>query len=276
MKALRELLIRTDSMDTRLGNYGENLRKINRTLYGTHQQHHKTNNSTQQTTFMQSIDELNLDDTADDPVNRSRSCDDTSFFEVLDEVNTSIAQLPDKFIVGPNKRVQIVANSTSDNRSAPRINVSTPATTEKLTNASSSKPPSNHPHTESRTNSVGGQNVPRDDSARPNAIPLKVASFPTDEECFYVTPFTPDQSEEEVKKYVIEISNADASLVKVTKLVPRGRSIDDLSFVSFKVTTSKNVSSVVGDPWYWPQGVTVRAFEPNQKNGAIARLPLPQ
>lgn len=112
---------------------------------------------------------------------------------------------------------------------------------------------------------------------RPNSISLKVANdmqVSNDLESFYVTPFTPDQNEEEVKQYVIEISNAQPSMVKVTKLVPRGKNAEDLSFVSFKVSVCKTVSSVVGDPWYWPEGITVRTFEPTTKNGSAARLPV--
>lgn len=284
MKALRELLIRTDSMDTRLGNYGENLRKINKTLYGTQQQSRPTSSSQRQNSFQQSIDELNLDDFIVDPINRSRSCDDTSFFEVLDEVNSSIAVIPDKFVVGSNKRVQIVANPPSSsgvNNKAPRINVSTPAAPEKQ--SSTSRPSSTLQPNERTTNrsepsrdKTTGTNVdPPGELIRPSCT-LKVAvNVPTlnDSETFYVTPFTPDQTEEEVKSYVMEISNVHSSLVKVTKLVPRGRNIEDLSFVSFKVTVCNNVSSVVGDPWYWPEGINVRPFEPNPKNGSASRLP---
>lgn len=78
MRALRELLIRMDSMDTRLGNYGENLRKINGVLF-----ERKTRTTLDQSAFHKTIDRLTLDDSVD-PLDRSRSCDETSFFEVLD------------------------------------------------------------------------------------------------------------------------------------------------------------------------------------------------
>lgn len=283
MKALRELLIRTDSMDTRLGNYVENLRKINNNLSGSHLSSKAGNTSTTSIptkSFAQRIDELTLDDTYDDPIHRSRSGDDTSFFEVLDEVNGSLALLPDKFVVGSNKRVHIVAkpSSSSSNRNVHRSNVSSPASV-------------NHPYVSTRQTSATDKNTfspefagvkefrnpsgPRAES-RPTSIPLKVANSvqtPSDVESFYVTPFAPDQLADEVKQYVIEISNADPSLVNVTKLVPRGKNVEELSFVSFKVTISKSASSVVGDQWYWPDGITVRAFEPNPKNGAVTRLP---
>lgn len=106
-KALRELLIRMDSMDTRLWNYGENLRRLNSTLLSSG--HRKLAEfSTNQTAYIHTIDGLNFDDTTDDPLSRSRSCNETSFFEVLDEINSTVAQPPEKFLVGTNKRVQIV------------------------------------------------------------------------------------------------------------------------------------------------------------------------
>lgn len=279
MKALRELLIRTDSMDTRLGNYGENLRKVNKTLYGS-QLHSKSKKPSDQTTFLQRIDELNIDDSVDDPIDRSRSCEETSFFEVLDEINSSIAHIPDKFIVGSNKRVQIVAKQSSGSGRTPQINVSTPAASTQPPNPSGGGsrpvlPLGNDSDTsDAHTDHLDGSNS--NDNPESNRIALRVANgsqTANDVESFYVTPFDPDQNEEEVKKYVMDISNVHSTRVKVTKLVPRGRRIEDLSFVSFKVTVCKTAATVVGDPWYWPDGISVRNFEPNSKNGSAARLP---
>lgn len=70
MKALRELLIRTNSMDTRLASYGENLRKINSTIFGPKQQSKSSTDSLHQSNFLQQIDEMTLDDTTDDEVLR--------------------------------------------------------------------------------------------------------------------------------------------------------------------------------------------------------------
>lgn len=289
IRALRELLIRTDSMDTRLGNYGENLRKINRTMFGTQTQSKPTNNSHHQASFSRCIDELTLDDTAEDPINRSRSCDDTSFFEVLDEINNSIAQLPDKFVVGSNKRVQIVTNSVDSgvNKTTSRVSVSTPAAPEKHSNISSNKASSTalqqtlstglNKHPERNDDQFANRRVARGGPGNTSSIPLKVANVlqPTlDLESFYVTPFSPDQNEDEIKQYVAEISNIDTSMIKAVKLVPRGKNVEDLSFVSFKVTVSRTVSNVVGDSFYWPEGITVREFEPNPKNGSLVRLPV--
>lgn len=284
MKALRELLIRTDSMDTRLGNYGDNLRRINKTIFGSQQQTKSANNSLQHTTFLQSIDELNLDDAVDDPINRSRSCDDTSFFEVLDEVNSSIAHPQDKFVVGANKRVHILPyqhNNIGNSNNASRMNVSTPAATKQFGTKTTSAPTQVMDISANRSEPTHVDELrdPRHGATRPNSLSLRVASknpAPNDSESFYVTPFAPDQNEEEVKQYVIDISNANSSSVNVTKLVPRGKNVEDLSFVSFKVTVPRNNCNTVGDSWYWPDGIAVRVFEPTSKNGSATRLPITQ
>ena len=92
-------------------------------------------------------------------------------------------------------------------------------------------------------------------------------------DCFYVTPFAPDQTEEEVINFVADISNAHPTLIKVAMLVPRGKSLADLSFVSFKIAVWKSYLRIVGDAWYWPDGITVRPFEVNPKKGSATRLP---
>lgn len=275
MKALRELLIRTDSMDTRLGNYGENLRRVNKTLYGS-QRHSNATILSDHASFLRNIDELTLDDTTDDVTNGSRSCEDTSFFEVLDEINSTLAPAPDKFTVGSNKRVQIITDHPSGSIDSSSIaNVSTPGTSADHSNSS-------RPETlRGNTGGTGESLLNRSPTVaranpRVSGTRLRVATdslAANDVESFYVTPFEPDQSEDGVMSYVKDISNVDTSLVKVTKLVPRGKNIEDLSFVSFKVTICKSASNVVSDPWYWPEGVSVRPFEPNQKNGSAVRLP---
>lgn len=290
LKALRELLIRTDSMDTRLGNYGDNLRTINKTLYGTKQPLRQTNQALDQSTFHQNIDQLNLDDTID-PINRSRSCDETSFFEVLDEVNSTVAQQPDRLVVG-NRRVQIISNKQTSSTS--QAIASTPAgltnqpnvpsicEPPSVTQAGSDSTQSNNVNATQTSNGINNlpdnvnSNHPGGSSSGPSTGPLSVARLgrtTDDAVAFYVTPFTPDQKEDDVKQHIHEIVNVDSSLVKVVKLVPRGKSLEDLSFISFKVTVSKAVSNVVGDPWYWPEGVTVRVFDHYQKNGSAAPRP---
>lgn len=197
---------------------------------------------------------------------------------VLDEINSTTAPIPDKFVVGSNKRVQIIAGpSTGSERStnkASQIDVSTPATPTQSTNTSVGDT------VQVLQRSPDGVSVTRNgpnSRISGNRSSLKVANqASSDVESFYVTPFDPDQDEEGVMKHVMDISNINSSLIKVTKLVPRGKNIEDLSFVSFKVTICKSVSRVVGDAWYWPDGISVRPFEPNAKNISAVRLRDPE
>lgn len=230
---------------------------------------------------------MSLDDSID-PINRSRSCDETSFFEVLDEINSTVAHQPDRLVV-QNRRVQIVPKQRSTSN-APSI-ASTPAEFSHQTNVSSNEPTSlaqkgsdstqqntiNANRTSSDTTSLSANvNNTGSNNLRPNIGPLSVAKLyqmADDSVAFYVSPFTPDQNDADIKKYIHDIANVDASLVKVVKLVPRGKRLEDLSFISFKVIVGKTVSNVVGDPWYWPEGVTVRMFDHNQKNGSATARP---
>ncbi|EAT48438.1 AAEL000522-PA [Aedes aegypti] len=222
-----------------------------------------------------------------------RSLDTPSSLDGVYYMSSSISGQPDKFVVGSSKRVQIIENPTSNagtSRNTSRTNVSTPAAPDKRSIVPSNKPSSSQTTdgiqnpTESTVDKIVTVSASsltncgnhRDNSSKPPSIPLKVAETTqlfNESESFYVTPFAPDKTEEEVKLYVCEISNTHSSLVNVIKLVPRGKTADDLSFVSFKVTVSKSISNVVGDPWYWPEGISVRTFEPNPKNGVFSRLP---
>lgn len=92
---------------------------------------------------------------------------------------------------------------------------------------------------------------------------------PNDEimKSFYLTPFDVGQSEEDIIEYLRETINVDNSTLKCVKLVPRNKNVDELSFVSFKLSVSEDLVSVISDPFYWPEGVEVREFQP--KNGSI-------
>lgn len=135
----------------------------------------------------------------DDPINRSRSCEDTSFFEVLDEVNSSIALPSDKFVVGANKRVQIIANPCGSGNNRSSVDVSTPAAPARQSNSQNKRVPasrqlteldSNHADFASDRNLVANTERTHESSSktRPQSMSLKVANSqtPHDQESFYV------------------------------------------------------------------------------------------
>lgn len=82
---------------------------------------------------------------------------------------------------------------------------------------------------------------------------------------FYVTPFTIEQTEDDIVEYLRETINTDDSIVKCVKLVPRNKDINELSFISFKISVSENLANVISDSFYWPEGVEIREFQPKNE-----------
>lgn len=91
-------------------------------------------------------------------------------------------------------------------------------------------------------------------------------------------PFYVEQTEEDVLEYLRETFNIENSTVRCVKLVPRGKQVNELTFVSFKVSVSPDLETTVGDSFYWPDGVNVREFEPKNDAAPINLRPpiLPQ
>lgn len=83
---------------------------------------------------------------------------------------------------------------------------------------------------------------------------------------FYVTPFDIEQSEEDVIEYLRKTINVENSTLKCVKLVPRNKNINELSFVSFKLSVSEDLVSVINDPFYWPEGLEIREFQSKNVN----------
>lgn len=89
---------------------------------------------------------------------------------------------------------------------------------------------------------------------------LKVIEAPT---YYHVSRFSTETSEDELQSWISEKLNvtADHQPVKCTKLVPRGRELSSLEFVSFKVSIPKIFEEKVMDASIWPTNITVRPFE---------------
>lgn len=86
----------------------------------------------------------------------------------------------------------------------------------------------------------------------------------------YVTRLLPSTSEEDVVKHVMNNSQlVNADLLKCCKLVPKSRNIEDLSFVSFKLSTSEADFSTLISPDVWPLNVAVREFQSIEKRPSI-------
>lgn len=74
----------------------------------------------------------------------------------------------------------------------------------------------------------------------------------------YLTKISPDVSESEVQNLANECLQTTDAVAK--SLVPRGKPLSMLSFVSFKVGVQKDLKSKAMDPATWPQGIEFREF----------------
>lgn len=88
---------------------------------------------------------------------------------------------------------------------------------------------------------------------------LKVIEAPM---YFHVSRFSTDTSETELESWISSKLNVTPEqYVKCTKLVPKGRELDTLEFISFKVAIPSGLEKQVMDASIWPSNITVRPFE---------------
>lgn len=88
-----------------------------------------------------------------------------------------------------------------------------------------------------------------------SSAPIKVIE---ETEWFHVSRFDPEQDDEEMKKWLTKI--LDTPEVQVAKLIPKNRSKEELSFVSYKIGVLKSKRTTVLNPQIWPRNVTVKPF----------------
>lgn len=79
---------------------------------------------------------------------------------------------------------------------------------------------------------------------------------------FHVSRFSPSTTEEELHSWVIDKLNITSDqLIKCSRLIPKGRELLSLEFISFKLAVPKELEGKVLDPSVWPNNITVRPFE---------------
>lgn len=88
---------------------------------------------------------------------------------------------------------------------------------------------------------------------------LKVVEVPI---FFHVSRFSTTTTEEELKSWLsIKLQLTSDQSIKCTKLIPKGRDLSALEFISFKIGASKELEEKIMDPSVWPTNITVRPFE---------------
>lgn len=107
------------------------------------------------------------------------------------------------------------------------------------------------PSSSSSTTAVIGTNL--------ESTTLKVIEAPM---YFHVSRFSTETSETELESWIsTKLNLTDDQHVKCTKLVPKGRELSSLEFISFKVGIPSGLEKKVMDASVWPTNITVRPFE---------------
>ncbi|XP_062540314.1 uncharacterized protein LOC134208327 [Armigeres subalbatus] len=288
MKTMRDLLLRVDSMDLRIGQFGENLKTLCNLLSISTSIRRDSNISSRpqnfssvgpamldHSEFYNSIDRFNLDlSLRSNVANMTLSGEDVeSIADLIDDAaGDEIDDTAPRRVTFPNNNItnstaaimSVSANTAtrniaSDGTSAgANSTLATTATNRRAVPAASSSG-TNNVITENCRLRVVNRNHRRD-TRNLTADHLK---------SFYVTPFDVEQTEDDIVEYLRETINVGESSLKCVKLVPRNKDISELSFISFKVSVSDNLVPFVNDKFYWPEGVEVREFEPKNEKQTV-------
>lgn len=82
----------------------------------------------------------------------------------------------------------------------------------------------------------------------------------------YVSRLQPQTTEEEILSYIktnAKLSSSETLRCKI--LVPAGKKVDELNFVSFKISATIDDFTILANPNIWPQNVAVREFNSTPK-----------
>lgn len=82
-------------------------------------------------------------------------------------------------------------------------------------------------------------------------------------EWYHVSQFDSNTDNVKMREWFMKI--LDAEDIQCVKLIPKGRQISELSFVSFKLGVHSSLVTKVMNPLTWPKGISVRPFQ--RRNG---------
>lgn len=309
---MRDILTRMDSIDLRIGQYGENLKILNSLMtvnqhtnrdsgLSTRIRQHLASGSPLQRSadFRNSIDRMNFDssllsnpanNTFDDDVHgctaTATSDHVTTFTSSLSTINTAsppaetvassindgtvtlttvTSRKPDYATVVANSATTVYAPATANSADTVYATVAANSTANATEHASVNQtapvmttrvmPPAG---SDASGSNIGRLRVV---NKRQNPQPPRTSNNEV-LKSFYITPFHNEQTEDDIIHYLHDTINADADRIKCAKLVPKGKNINELSFVSFKVSVPTELVSLVSDAFYWPDGVEIREFLP--------------
>lgn len=141
-------------------------------------------------------------------------------------------------------------NSTSDAEKTSSGSEST-RKQEKADNSGRAAPPVNH---------VEGTKEMDADVAVPLAVSQRDTKF-----VLYLSGFAPQATVNEIADLVKKNLNTDET-IDVAKLVPKGKNLCELTFVSFKVGIGLHLKDLALQSSSWQKGIVFREFDSNQSS----------
>ena len=91
---------------------------------------------------------------------------------------------------------------------------------------------------------------------------------------FHLSQFRPETNTDDIKAHIIEKLKCRPDHITCHKLVSSNRdSRRPLTFVSFKVGTTKKLAKQIVEKGVWPKGINIKPFEDHSKNGTTSKVP---
>ena len=105
-----------------------------------------------------------------------------------------------------------------------------------------------------------------------STLDLNACVMPKYDRFIYISQFKPQTSIDKIKDFIVNKLKCKSELITCQKLISSKRDPTlPLSFVSFKVGTTKNVAKKILKDNFWPTGVTAKIFEDRSKNDNSSR-----
>lgn len=183
-----------------------------------------------------------------------------SITDALAVVNTSINKLSDRFV---NNSTLSVTPSSPFPLSSGSLNVP---------NTSGLK--------RRRVENVGGAVTRSSSSSKIPAGNLLVGSGDDDSELKSVeakkvvvaSMIHPTTTEDVLLNHLVKalsLNDATKSSIRCSLMLPRGRKIEELDYISFKISVTDSIYNDLLSPTVWPKGVTLREYVPGRNSRTI-------
>lgn len=101
-------------------------------------------------------------------------------------------------------------------------------------------------------------------------VDLNACVMPKFDKFLYIAQFKPDTNVEKIRNFVVNKLKCDPESILCQKLISSKRDPSlPLSFVSFKIGTTKNLAKKILKKDFWPSGLVAKEFEDRSKNGKL-------